>query len=225
MQSEAAGSKPVVRSKTLYASIVLNLVLMTLQIVMGRSTHSDGLLADGVHTLVDLIADALMLAAFSLNARPPGRRYDVRGSYDAWAALAVGGLLMVTGVEMLWHASQWLGSVPHPFRVDMAALWVAVFALLAKETLFQCMVREARRMQSAILHANAWHARSDAVSSLLVVLGITGNLAGLSWLDELAAALIGLMVLRLGCNFAWSAVQDLSGRALSGGAAEEIAPR
>jgi len=197
--------------------------LMTLQIVMGRSSHSDGLLADGVHTLVDLIADALLLIAFSLNARLSGmRRYDGRGSYDGYASLAIGALLVATGVEMLWHATLGLESVAHSARIDLSALGVAIFALLAKEALFQCMVREAKRMKSAVLHANAWHARSDAVSSLLVVIGIVGNLAGLTLLDEVAAGIIGLMVLRIGWGFASAALQDLSGRTLGGARAKEV---
>jgi cation diffusion facilitator family transporter len=203
-------------SKIVYASVALNVALMTMQIIIGKSAHSDGMLADGLHSLIDLVADALVLVTLRLGAmaEAPGAARR-RVTSESMASLALGALLMAMGADMLWRAVERIGSASEagvdPTAVGTGALAVAALALCAKEALFQFMAREAKRTGSAILLANAWHARSDAVSSLLVLIGIAGSLAGFPALDELAASIIGLMVLRIGCGFAWSAWQGIDG--------------
>jgi hypothetical protein len=97
-----------------------------------------------------------------------------------------------------------------------------VLVLVSKEALFRYMLREAQRVRSAMLIANAWHARSDAASSLVVALGILGSLAGVRLLDPIAAAIVGFMVARMGWTFGWDALQDLSDRALDDAAADDV---
>jgi len=99
---------------------------------------------------------------------------------------------------------------------------VAVLVLVSKEGLFRYMLREAQRVRSAMLIANAWHARSDAASSLVVALGILGSLAGVRLLDPIAAAIVGFMVARMGWMFGWDALQDLSDRALDDAATADM---
>ncbi|POA49958.1 cation-efflux pump, partial [Pseudomonas sp. GW460-R15] len=83
-------------------------------------------------------------------------------------------------------------------RVHIVALWVALAALIAKETLFRYMLAAARRVKSSMLVANAWHARSDAASSLVVGAGIIGNLLGFPLLDPIAALVVGAMITKMG---------------------------
>jgi cation diffusion facilitator family transporter len=114
---------------------------------------------------------------------------------------------------MLWTAVQ---KIEHPEQVQpvkLVALWVAIGALIAKELLFRYMLRVAERVRSSMLVANAWHARSDAASSLVVALGIGGNLLGYHVLDPVAAIVVGLMVARMGLQFGWDALSDLMDRA------------
>jgi divalent metal cation (Fe/Co/Zn/Cd) transporter len=101
---------------------------------------------------------------------------------------------------MLWRATDHLSRVPDTSTVGISAMGAAIFALIAKEALFRCMMREARRTQSQVLHANAWHARSDAASALFVVLCMAGQCAGVTMLDALAAMIIGLMIGGLGAG-------------------------
>ena len=98
--------------------------------------------------------------------------------------------------------------------MHLAALWVALGALAAKECLFRYMLAVAKRVKSSMLVANAWHARSDAASSLVVALGIAGNLAGFPILDPIAALIVGFMVSRMGWEFGWDALHDLMDRAV-----------
>ena len=93
-----------------------------------------------------------------------------------------------------------------------SALWVVGCALVAKETLFRYMLTVAKRVKSSMLVANAWHARSDAASSLVVGIGIIGNLAGYPILDPIAALIVGFMVAKMGWSFGWDAMHDLMDR-------------
>jgi cation diffusion facilitator family transporter len=124
------------------------------------------------------------------------------------------------GLGMVWSAFQKLQSPETVAPVGVIALWVAGAALLAKEALFRYMLAVAKRVKSSLLVANAWHARSDAASSLVVGIGITGNLLGYPILDPIAALIVGFMVGRMGWAFAWEAMHDLMDRAIDD---EEVA--
>jgi cation diffusion facilitator family transporter len=206
MSPEARRSTQAVRPTTLYASVAVNVVLIAMQIFIGRSAHSDALFADGVHSLVDLLADALVLVTLRVGF------LRARIHSEAFTSLAIGGLLIATGGEMLWRAADHLSQATETSTVGISAMVAAVFTLIAKEALFRCMMREAKRTRSQVLQANAWHARSDAVTALFVVLCIGGQLAGFNTLDSLAALIIGLMIAGMGCKTAWRACQCLAGR-------------
>eukprot|EP01041_Mallomonas_annulata_P014921 gene14921-31678_t len=136
------------------------------------------------------------------------------------ASLALGLLLLVVGAGMAWSA---LGKLQDPDAIAVVhpiALWVAGGTLVAKELLFRYMLRVAKAVKSSMLVANAWHARSDAASSLVVGVGIIGNLAGYPILDPIAALIVGFMVSKMGWSFAWDALHDLMDRAVD---EEEVA--
>ena len=121
-------------------------------------------------------------------------------------------LLLIVGLGMLWSAFRKLEDPDSVPRVHVAALWVAAAALTAKELLFRYMLRVAKRVKSSMLVANAWHARSDAASSLVVSIGIIGNLSGYPILDPIAALIVGFMIARMGWGFGWDALHDLMDR-------------
>ena len=95
-----------------------------------------------------------------------------------------------------------------------SALWVALAAIATKELLFRYMLRVAKAVKSSMLVANAWHARSDAASSLVVSLGLIGNLMGYPLLDPIAALIVGFMIGKMGWSFGWDAMHDLMDRAV-----------
>ncbi len=132
--------------------------------------------------------------------------------FETAASLTLGALLAVVGLGMLWSAVHKLEDPASVQRVHIAALWVAIGALISKELLFRYMLAVAQRVKSSMLVANAWHARSDAASSLVVGVGIVGNLAGYPILDPVAALIVGLLVLKMGWQFGWAALHDLMDR-------------
>ncbi|RYZ98262.1 MAG: cation transporter, partial [Moraxellaceae bacterium] len=133
--------------------------------------------------------------------------------YENAASLLLGVILVVVGMGMLWSAIQKLINPTAIAQVHMVALWVALVALVAKESLFRYMLAVAQRIRSNMLIANAWHARSDAASSLIVAVGIACNLLGFPLLDPIAALIVGLMIMKMGLGFAWNSLNDLMDRA------------
>jgi cation diffusion facilitator family transporter len=218
-----SAEKHQVARKTTFVSIALNTVLMALQIVIGVVAHSQALVADGVHSLADLVSDFVVLLANRHSGAEPDADHNYGHSrYETVASLFLGALLIAVGVGMLWRAGTRLADLQDIPAVHISALAVAVLVLVSKEALFRYMLREAQRVRSAMLIANAWHARSDAASSLVVAIGIIGSLAGVRLLDPIAAAIVGFMVARMGWTFGWDALQDLSDRALDDAGAADV---
>lgn len=202
------------RQSTL-VSIAVNLVLSTLQVLTGLWAGSQALVADGVHSLSDLVADFVVLFAARQSRNPADADHQYgHQRFETAASLALGATLLAVGIGMLVSAFFKLQAL-HASVVHLSALWVALATLVSKELLFRYMLRIAERVRSSMLVANAWHARSDAVSSLVVALGIAGNLLGLPLLDPIAALIVGLMIVRTGAVFFWRALNDLMDKAVS----------
>jgi cation diffusion facilitator family transporter len=210
-QSEAERAQAAARST--WVSVAVNIVLSVSQIVAGVLSKSQGLIADGIHSLSDLIGDFVVLLAghHSQKGADADHPYGHQRFENA-ASLVLGMLLLAVGMGMLWSSASKLQSPASIATVHVSALWVAGGALVAKELLFRYMLAVAKRVKSSMLVANAWHARSDAASSLVVGVGIIGNLMGYPILDPIAAALVGFMVTKMGWNFAWDALHDLMDR-------------
>jgi cation diffusion facilitator family transporter len=198
-------------------------VLTTAQLVVGFLAHSQALIADGVHSLADIVSDFIVLIANEHAGAAPDVDHNYgHNRYETVASLFLGGLLVAVGVGMLWRAGSRIVNLQDIPPVKVGALAVAIIVLVSKEALFRYMLRAAELVRSAMLVANAWHARSDAASSLVVALGIIGSLAGFRILDPIAAALVGFLIGKMGWTFAWDALQDLSDRALDQATTDDL---
>lgn len=200
-------------SRSTWVSVVVNLALTFGQVLAGVLSGSQGLVADGIHSLSDLVADFVVLFA-SHHSRKGADEAHPYGHqrFETAASLALGVLLGAVGVGMLWSALRKLEDPASVQRVHIVALWVAMGALIAKELLFRYMLAIAKRVKSSMLVANAWHARSDAASSLVVGVGIVGNLAGYPILDPIAALIVGMLVIKMGWAFGSEALHELMDR-------------
>jgi cation diffusion facilitator family transporter len=217
--SEHATHTPAQRAaaatRSTWVSAVVNVLLSCTQITVGVLAKSQGLIADGIHSLSDLVADFVVLFA-SHHAKKDADEDHPYGHqrYETAASLALGVILLAVGMGMMWSALQKLespGSIP---TAHATALWVALAAIAAKELLFRYMLGVAKAVKSSMLVANAWHARSDAASSLVVSIGLIGNLLGYPLLDPIAALIVGFMVGKMGWSFGWDALHDLMDRGL-----------
>lgn len=196
--------------RSTWVSVVVNTILSALQIAVGFFAQSQALIADGIHSLSDLLSDFVVLIAgrYSVKEADEGHPYGHR-RYENAASLVLGVLLLSVAVGMIFRAVEKFAEPDAIAQVHSIALWVALLTLLMKEALFRYMLAAAKRVRSGMLAANAWHARSDAASSLVVAIGIVGNLMGYPLLDPLAALIVGIMVGRMGIRFGWLAFQDL----------------
>lgn len=202
--------------RSTWVSVAANILLTLMQIVAGFLAHSQSLIADGMHSLSDLVCDFLVLIAshHSKNPADAGHPYG-HGRVETAASFVLGTILVGTGGAIMVAAAiklQHIGDLP---PVAPLALWVALISLAIKESLFRYMLHVGERLRSPMLVANAWHARSDAASSLVVAVGIGGNLLGFVYADSVAAILVGFMIVRMGIVFAWDAFQELIDAGLS----------
>lgn len=203
-------SRAKAASKSTWISVVVNIFLSIGQILIGIFSKSQGLVADGIHTLSDLVADFIVLVANRHSQKAPDDAHPYGYlRFENAASFILGLILFIVGVGMLWTATH---KILHPEqipKVHSMALWVAITAMICKELLFRYMLAIAKKVKSSLLIANAWHARSDAASSFVVALGILGNLAGYPILDPIAALIVGLMIAKMGFEFSWTGLHDL----------------
>ena len=208
VQQLAAAAK-----RSTWVSVFVNILLSIAQITVGTFAKSQALVADGIHSLSDLVGDFIVLFASHHSQKDADQEHPYgHQRFETAASMVLGVLLIMVAVGMLWAAFEKLKN-PHEIpTVHGAALWVVGLALVSKELLFRYMLKIAKRVKSSMLVANAWHARSDAASSLVVAVGIVGNLAGYPILDPIAALIVGLMIGKMGWQFGSSAFNDLMDR-------------
>lgn len=201
--------------RSTWVSVWVNLLLTAVQLVIGIFAQSQALVADAIHSLSDLISDGIVLFANKHSGKAPDADHPYGHlRFETAATLGIGVLLAVVGIGMLWRSFERLQAPDLIPVVHAAAFYVALLALLFKELLFRYLLYVAGKVRSTMLVANAWHARSDAASSLVVALGISANLAGLPLADPLAALIVGLMIIRMGWKFSSQAFNDLVDRAV-----------
>jgi len=213
---DASAEKQSAAKKSTLVSVAVNLALTVSQVFAGLLSGSQGLIADGIHSLTDLIADFVVLFANHHSAKDADEDHHYgHQRYETAASLFLGISLLVVGLGMLWSAGHKIVNPITASQISILALYVALGSLVAKELLFRYMLAVAERVRSSMLVANAWHARSDAASSLVVSVGIVGALFGFPILDSVGALIVGLMIVRTGWSFSWDALNDLMDRAVS----------
>jgi len=191
-------------------AMVTNALLVAGQVIIGTIGHSQALVADGFHTLADLCTDLLVLFALKHSAKEADEEHPYgHARIETAVTLVLSVLLLLVGAGIAARAGLRLVDEAPFVTPSMLTLWVSGFTILAKEGLYQYTVRVARRFGSDMLRASAWHHRSDAISSIIVFLGIAGTIAGIRSLDALAAIGVALFVAKIGIQLGWPAINEL----------------
>ncbi|WP_092490516.1 cation diffusion facilitator family transporter [Candidatus Ichthyocystis hellenicum] len=209
-------------NRSVIVSAIINLVLAFTQILSGSLYNSSGLIADGFHTISDSFSDCVVIIAsiFSNRKADDNHQYG-HYRYENAATLVLGMSLFAVGSLIVWSSVKNING--HSTKsVGISALWISLSIIVIKEALFRYMMHTAKKVNSSMLAANAWHARSDALSSLIVSLGIIGNLYGYKFLDPLAGIVVGLLIAKMGASFSYESFNDLTDHATSAETYEKI---
>lgn len=198
-----------IKARVTLLGAAVNLVLSVLKIAAGLTLASPALVADGAHSLSDLASDIMVLWALRHARQGPDDDHPYgHGRFETLATLALAVFLALTGVLIGWDGVSRLltgtGSTPGAW-----ALAVVAFSIIVKEGLFRHTLRIGRETGSALLLANAWHHRSDALSSVVALVGIGAAQLGFVWGDPLAALMIAAMLVRIGWGFGAEAAVEL----------------
>lgn len=178
--------------------IIWNIALFVVKLAVGWLTGSAGLVADGIHSASDMATDLAVLGGIHLARRKADAEHPYgHGRFETLAGGVVAGALIVVGAFLAWEgiAALYRGEPSYP---GAAVVAVALPSIAVKEWLYRRTVRIARDVDSAALQANAWHHRSDALSSIAVLAGGIGGLVGFGYADQLAGMIVGLMVVAAG---------------------------
>jgi cation diffusion facilitator family transporter len=209
--------------KAAIVGAVTNLVLTVVKIVFGYIGQSQALIVDGIHSLSDLLSDALVLfASHHANQEPDDEHPYGHGRFETAATLALGILLMLVAFGIGWDSVERLFDQESMQIPGQLALYAAAFSILANEALYWYTLIVARKIRSKLLEANAWHHRSDAVSSIVVFAGIGGSLLGISNLDTVAALIVCVMIAKIGWTLGWQALEELVDKSLDQEEVEKV---
>ncbi|MCI7272718.1 cation diffusion facilitator family transporter [bacterium] len=213
---------------TLWGSTV-NFLLVVCKFAAGVLGGSAAMVADAVHSLSDFVTDVVVLLFVRLSGKPCDVDHEFgHGKYETLATAIIGLMLGGVGLGVLWSGGseivRWLQG--ETLRAPgLIALGAALLSLLSKELLYQWTVRQGRRLRSAAVVANAWHHRSDALSSLGTTAGIGGAiLLGEAWrvLDPLAAVVVSVLILKVAVQLFVPSMEELLEKSLPDEEEKEI---
>ncbi len=187
-----------------------NVVLAIVQFIVGVIGHSQSLIADGIHSLSDLITDIFAVIGAKQASRAADDEHPYGHERMETAATVILSLVMVGAAAIIvFDATQRLFDPDRLLQPKPIVIVVAFLSVVVKESMYRYTLRAARKLRSNLLQTNAWHHRSDALSSVVVIVGVSGTLAGLNYLDAIAAIGVAIMIARVGILQSWHALQEL----------------
>lgn len=211
------------KARASYAGAAINVLQTLIKIGFGILGQSAALIADGIHSLSDLLSDLLVIIAVKLGSReadhdhPYGHR-----RFETIATVILGVSLIGIGGAIVWSVMERMADTDRLPVPNVLSLAVATLSILINEWLYQYTKRIAKITRSKLLLANAWHQRSDAISSLVVLFGIGAVMLGYPMADGVAAVVVALMVAKIGLNLVFESIKELVDTSLPPALVEEI---
>ena len=199
----------------------VNVVLLVFKFVAGFVGHSAAMVADAVHSLSDFVTDVIVLVFVRISGKPKDKSHDYgHGKYETLAMTIIGMALLVVAIGIVYGGvmkiAAWLNG--HQLEAPgTLALWAALLSVALKEAVYRYSMVEARRLNSQAVEANAWHHRSDALSSVGTAVGIGGAIfLGQRWtvLDPVASVIVGLFIVKVSIDLLRNGIGDLMEQSL-----------
>ena len=208
---------------------LVNLILLLFKFVAGIVAHSAAMVADAVHSLSDFVTDIIVLVFVSISGKPQDKSHDYgHGKYETLALTLIGLALLAVAIGIFYNGIvkivAWAGGEQLE-APGMLALWAALLSILLKEGVYHYTRIKARQLNSPAMEANAWHHRSDALSSVGTALGIGGAiLLGQRWtvLDPVASVIVGLLITKVAVGLLLRGIGDLTEQSLPDDIEDEI---
>lgn len=224
-----SGSREKKIFRVTLAGSAANLVLMVFKFIAGIMGHSAAMIADAFHSLSDFITDIIVLVFVKISSKPQDASHDYgHGKYETLATLLIGLGLVAVAIGIIVSGavkfSHWLSgeNIAAPGKL---ALWAAIISIVVKEMIYRYTISQGKNLDSAAVIANAWHHRSDALSSIGAAIGIGGAIAfGDRWtvLDPLASIVVGAMLFKVAWELLKESVDELTEHSLSDESENEI---
>ena len=207
----------------------VNVVLLAFKFVAGIMGHSAAMVADAVHSLSDFVTDIIVLVFVHISGKPKDKSHDYgHGKYETLAMTIIGIALLAVAIGIVYHGVMkivvWAGGQQLE-APGMLALWAALLSIVLKEAVYHYSMAKARQLQSQAVEANAWHHRSDALSSVGTTIGIGGAIVlGQRWtvLDPIASVIVGLFIVKVSVELLRRGVGDLMEHSLPDEVENEI---
>lgn len=193
----------------------VDFVLAALKLVVGWWVRSPALVADGLHSFSDLISDFFVLAINKISHAEPDAEHPYgHARFETLGTVMIGVLLIGVAMGILWDNVNRLLNGNAVSNPSLLAIIVAALSILAKEGLYYYGKFWAKKLDSALLAANAWHSRTDSLSSVVVLAGVIATWFGYGWVEAWAALFIALLIGKMGVSLAWEALHDLADRSI-----------
>lgn len=229
MKREATSPREKEIYKVTIAGSVVNFLLLVFKFAAGILGHSAAMLADAVHSLSDFVTDVIVIVFVRISNKPQDKGHDYgHGKYETLATAIIGLLLLIVGFGILWNGATSIytflrgGQLEEP---GMVALIAAVVSILLKEILYRYTVAKGKKLNSQAVIANAWHHRSDVLSSVGTAVGIGGAiLLGQHWrvLDPIAAVIVSFFIMKVAVRLLIPCVDELLEKSLPDEVEKEI---
>lgn len=209
--------------KVTWVGACIDAVLAFLKILVGWLVHSPALIADGFHSLSDLLTDAAVVVFSHWAQADPDEEHPYgHHRYETLGTVILGTTLIVVASIIAWDSVLSLVSGNHVPNPSAWAIIIALISIISKEWIFRYTLRAAKRVKSNLLEANAWHSRSDAFSSIVVLIGVIATWFGYGWVELYAAIGVAILIGKMGVTLTWNASQELIDRGIEPEEAEEI---
>ena len=228
MESEKSSREKGIYKVTIVGSIV-NFLLLVFKFFAGIAGHSAAMLADAVHSLSDFITDIVVIVFVRIAGKPEDKGHDYgHGKYETLATAIIGLLLLCVGFGIFWNGASSIYTFLQGGQLEspgVVALVAALVSIVSKEILYQYTVIQGKKLNSQAVVANAWHHRSDALSSIGTAIGIGGAiLLGDHWrvLDPIAAVVVSFFIMKLSVQLLIPCVDELLEKSLPDDVEKEI---
>ncbi len=207
--------------KVTYLGIVVNVALAVVKLSVGMASGSMALFADGVHSFSDLATDVAVLLGVRFGSKEPDSKHPYgHGRIETFSSVFVASALIIVGSLMIYKASRCIAGIDSgmekKFVLGPTVIFVALLSVISKEALYWMTKMVAVKSHSTALYANAWHHRSDALSSIAVLVGFISMKFGYVYGDQLAAVAVGLMIVLVGTKIMGKCFEEFSEGAVDG---------